>query len=71
MIALNYITSEWFDLGLHLRVNYGTLKEIEANYKFVKQCTREMLAIWLMGPGVCTKHTLRTALMNINCTIEY
>ena len=70
MKALNYITSEWFDLGLHLRVNYGTLKEIDADNKRVKQCMREMLAAWLNGQGgECTKHTLRTALLNIDCKI--
>ena len=66
MIALNYISSEWFDLGLYLRVKHGTLKAIEADYKKVKQCMREMLVAWLKGPEECTKHTLRTALMNIN-----
>ena len=66
MIALNYITSEWFDLGLHLRVKYSTLKAIEADYRKVKQCMREMLAVWLKGQGgECTKHTLRTAMLNI------
>ena len=70
MIALNCITSEWFDLGLHLRVKHGALKAIEADYRKVKQCMREMLAAWLNGQGgECTKHTLRTALLNIDCRI--
>ena len=70
MIALNSITSEWFDIGLHLRVKYGALKEIEADYRKVRQCMREMLVSWLKGQGgECTKHTLRTALSNINCRI--
>ena len=70
MIALNCTTSEWFDLGLHLRMNYGALKAIEADYRKVKQCMREMLAAWLNGQGgECTKHTLRTALLNIDCKI--
>ena len=71
MIALNYISSEWFDLGLHLRIEHGALKTIEADYRKVKQCMREMLAVWLKGQGgECTKHTLRTALLNIDCRID-
>ena len=71
MIALNYITSEWLDLGVYLRIKHGSLKEIEADYKKVKQCMREMLAVWLKGQGgECTKHTLRTALLNIDCRID-
>ena len=70
MTALNSITSEWFNLGLHLRVKYGTLKAIEADYRKVKQCMIEMLAVWLNGQGgECTKHTLRTALLNTDCSI--
>ena len=69
MIALNSITSEWFNLGLHLRVKYGTLKAIEADYRKVKQCMTEMLAVWVKGQGgECTKHTLRTALLD--CRID-
>ena len=72
MTALNSITSEWFDLGLHLRVKYGTLKAIETDYRKVKQCMIEMLAVWLKGQGgECTKHTLRTALLNIDCRIDH
>ena len=71
MIALNSITSDWFDLGLHLKMKYGALKAIEADYKKVKQCMREMLAAWLNGQGGdCTKHTLKTALLNIDCRID-
>ena len=51
ILALNCIRSDWFDLGLHLRVDYGTLKAIEADNKKVGQCTREMLAAWLNGQG--------------------
>ena len=70
MTALNYISSEWFNLGLHLSVKYGALKEIEADYRKVKRCMREMLVSWLKGQGgECTKHTLRTALLNIDCSI--
>ena len=70
MTALNSITSEWFDLGIHLRVNCGALKAIEADYRKVKHCMREMLISWLKGQGgECTKHTLRTALSNIDCSI--
>ena len=63
ILALNCIRSDWFDLGLHLRVDYGTLKAIEADNKKVKQCMREMLAAWLNGQGgECTKQALKTAL---------
>ena len=71
MTALNSIATEWFDLGLHLRVKYSTLKAIEADYRKVKQSMREMLAVWLNGQGgECTKHTLRTALLKIDCRID-
>ena len=71
MIALNYISSEWLDLGLHLRIDLGALKTIEADYKKVKQCMREMLVSWLNGQGrKCTKHILRTALSTIDCRID-
>ena len=70
MIALNYISSEWLDLGLHLRIKHGALKTIEADYKKVKQCMREMLVAWLNGQGgECTKYTLKSALLNIDCRI--
>ena len=63
ILALYCISSEWFDLGLHLRVKYGALKAIEADNKKVKQCMREMLAVWLNGQGEeCTKQALKTAL---------
>ena len=45
ILALYCISSEWFDLGLHLRVKYGALKAIEADNKKVKQCMREMQAV--------------------------
>ena len=71
MTPLNCIASEWFDLGLHLRIEHGAMKAIEADYRKVKQCMREMLAVWLKGQGgECTKHTLRTALSNIDCRID-
>ena len=67
ILALNCIRSDWFDLGLHLRVDYGTLKAIEADNKKVGQCTREMLAAWLNGQGgECTKQALKTALSKLN-----
>ena len=71
MIALNYISSEWFDLGIHLRIRRGALKTIEADYRMVKHCMGEMLVSWLNGQGrECTKHILRTALLNIDCRID-
>ena len=67
ILALNCIRSDWFDLGLHLRVDYGTLEAIEADNKKVRQCMREMLAAWLNGQGgECTKQALKTALSKLN-----
>ena len=67
LTALKCIRSDWFDLGVHLRVNYGALKAIEANNKKVNNCVREMLAAWLIGQGgKCTKQALETALSKID-----
>ena len=67
ILPLNCVNSEWFDLGLHLRVNYGALKAIEADNKKVAQCMREMLASWLNGQGgECTKQALEKALLMLN-----
>ena len=61
---------QWFELGLQLGLDYFKLKEIKKNNSEVQECMIEMLAVWLKGQGgECTKHTLRTALLNIGCNI--
>ena len=61
---------QWFELGLQLGLDYFELKEIKKNNSEVQECMQEMLASWLKGQGgECTKHTLRTALLKINCKI--
>ena len=58
---------QWFELGLQLGLDYFKLKEIKKNNSEVQECMIEMLAAWLKGQGgECTKHTLRTALLNID-----
>ena len=67
LTALKCKSSDWFDLGLQLEVNYYALKEIEADYSKVKQCMREMLAAWLNGQGgERTKQAIETALSEID-----
>ena len=67
LTALKCKSSDWFDLGIQLEVNYCALKEIEAGYSKAKQCMREMLAAWLKGQGgECTKQALETALSEID-----
>ena len=67
LTALKCKSSDWLDLGVHLRVNYGALKAIEADNKKVNNCMREMLAAWLIGQGgECTKQALETALSKID-----
>ena len=58
---------QWFNLGLHLRLNYGKLKIIEDDCKEVKECLREMLATWLKRSEDCTKQALEKALLKIDC----
>ena len=61
---------QWFELGLQLGLDYFKLKEIKKNNSEVQECMIEMLAEWLKGQGgECTKHNLRTALLNIGCNI--
>ena len=67
LTALKCKSSDWFDLGLQLEVNYFALKEIEADYSKAKQRMREMLAAWLKGQGgECTKQAIKTALSEID-----
>ena len=70
LVVLRSTVCQWFELGLQLGLDYFKLKEIEKNNSEVQECLREMLAVWLKGQGgECTKHTLRTALLNIGCNI--
>ena len=41
------MASNWKDVGLALRLDPDTLKDIEADYRDVKSCLREVLAKWL------------------------
>ena len=70
MVTLKYTNCQWRELGLLLGLNYFKLKEIKKNNSEVQDCMIEMLAAWLNGQGgECTKHTLRTALSEIDCEI--
>ena len=47
------------------------MEKIEKNRREAKECMMDMLAAWLSGQGgECTKHTLRTALLNVDCRIQ-
>ena len=71
IVVLKSTVCQWFELGLQLGLDYFKLKEIEKDRREAKECMREMLAAWLMGQGgECTKHTLKTALLNIETTIN-
>ena len=60
----------WYDLGLHLGLKYFALQEIEQDYRKVRECIRNMLIAWLKGQGKdCTKQTLVSALLKIDCKI--
>ena len=41
------LASEWKNLGIFLKVDIGTLDEIEHDYKKANDCLREMLSAWL------------------------
>ena len=70
MKNLKFTVCQWRELGVQLGVNYFKLQEIEKNRKEVKECMMDMLVAWLSGQGgECTKHTLKTALSNIDCRI--
>ena len=61
---------QWFELGLQLGLDYFALSVIEKDHKESIDCMREMLASWLKGQGgEYTRHTLRTALLKIDCRI--
>ena len=70
MVVLNDTACQWYNLGLQLGISCFTLDAIETDQRGVQICLIEMLKAWLKGQGgECTKHTLRTALSNINCRI--
>ena len=71
MAVLNDTACQWNNLGLQLGLNYFTLDAIEVDHRGVQVCMLKMLMAWLNKDrgGECTKHTLRTALTKINCTI--
>ena len=71
MADLKDLVCQWRELGLQLGLNYFKLREIEKNRREAKECMMDMLAAWLSGQGgECTKHTLRTALLNVDCRIQ-
>ena len=71
LVVLRSTVCQWFELGLQLGLDYFKLKEIKKNNSEVQECMIEMLAVWLNGQGgECTKQTLRTALLNIDCRID-
>ena len=41
------MSADWYDLGLQLKVNIGTLKSIRAEFSAPKHHLREMLNAWL------------------------
>ena len=70
MVVLNDTACQWYNLGLQLGISCFALDAIETDLRGVQICLREMLKAWLKGQGgECTKHTLRTALSNINCRV--
>ena len=70
MTALKYTVCQWRELGVQLGVSYFKLEEIYKNRKEVKEYMMDMLVAWLTGQGgECTKRTLKTALLNIDCSI--
>ena len=47
MEELNDVRAKWYDIGVQLRVNIGTLKAIEKQYSDPSDCLREILTTWL------------------------
>ena len=70
IVVLKPTNCMWFDLGLQLGLDYFDLEEIKKNNRdVVGDCMRNMLAEWLkIGKG-CTRQTLETALLKIDCEI--
>ena len=60
MVGISY---KWYDLGLQLEVEEGTLKTIKSDNPGNSQdCLREMLSTWLKIDPRPTWHTLCAAL---------
>ena len=70
IVVLKPTNCMWFDLGLQLGLNFFELEEIKTNNRdVVRDCMRNMLAEWLKIGKDCTKQTLKTALLKIDCKI--
>ena len=41
------VRAKWYDIGMQLQVNIGTLKAIEKWYSDPSDCLREILTTWL------------------------
>ena len=65
------LSSQWKTLGVYLHVNSDKLDEIEANYKKVSDCMREMLREWLKKdtPSPSTWETLANEVEELNPSI--
>ena len=62
---------QWFNLGLHLKVPYHTLKKIKREQRErVEDSKQEMLVVWLQGQGgEPSKQFLIASLRNMKCKI--
>ena len=71
IVSLKDTEHIWNRLGLQLGLEYFALKAIEKNHRgVVQECMIDMLAGWLNGQGKdCTKQTLVSALLKIDCKI--
>ena len=57
------ISHQWYDLGLQLRLEEGTLKTIKSdNPESSKHCLREMLSTWLKIDSRLSWETMCAAL---------
>ena len=70
IVVLKPTNCMWFDLGLQLGLDYFDLEEIKKDNRDVaRDCMRNMLAEWLKIGKDCTRETLKTALLKIDCKI--
>jgi len=57
------VDSDWFSIGIQLKLNHNLLKRIEAdNPKSVRRCCAEMFAEWLSQDAKASWSTLVAAL---------
>ena len=57
------ISHKWYDLGVHLELEEGTLKTIKSNHpENARRCLSEMLSTWLKAEPRATWRTLCAAL---------